>query len=120
MRLLRAAGFDGVKLDGCGAELDPQLWHELLLASGVPVVIENAHNGATAATQVPWGTSYADAAGCPFHVYRSSSDLRRRLRQSGLQSANGLPPCRQESLGARVLGLPGHAQFRAPATLPWT
>ena len=75
VRLLRAAGFDGVKLDGCGAELDPQLWHELLLASGVPVVIENAHNGATAATQVPWGTSYADAAGCPFHVYRSSSDL---------------------------------------------
>jgi alpha-galactosidase len=73
VRLLRAAGFDGVKLDGCGAELDPQRWYSLLAAS--PVVIENAHNGATAATQVPWGSSYADAAGCPFHLYRSSSDL---------------------------------------------
>jgi hypothetical protein len=73
VRLLAAAGFDGVKLDGCGAELDPPLWYSLVASS--PVVIENAHNGATAAAQVPWGSTYADAAGCPFHMYRSSSDL---------------------------------------------
>ena len=75
VRLLAAAGFDGVKLDGCGAELDPPLWYSLIAGAGRPRVIENAHNGATAATQVPWGASYADASGCPFHLYRTSSDL---------------------------------------------
>jgi alpha-galactosidase len=75
VRLLAAAGFDGVKLDGCGAELDPPFWYSVIAGSGRPRVIENAHNGMTAATQVPWGTSYGDESGCPFHLYRSSSDL---------------------------------------------
>ncbi|KAJ8612698.1 hypothetical protein CTAYLR_008949 [Chrysophaeum taylorii] len=57
-------GFDGVKLDGCSAQRDLQLWADLLNASG-PIMIENCH----------WGQTVPNATWCPFNYYRTSSDV---------------------------------------------
>mmetsp|Transcript_25820 Transcript_25820/g.59715 ORF Transcript_25820/g.59715 Transcript_25820/m.59715 type:complete len:417 (-) Transcript_25820:50-1300(-) len=58
-------GFDGVKLDGCSAQLDLDTWHSLIRASSRPVVIENCH----------WGRTLPNATWCPFHFYRTSNDI---------------------------------------------
>jgi hypothetical protein len=38
-------GFDSVKLDGCGAQLDLQKWSDLINQAGKSILIENCHWG---------------------------------------------------------------------------
>lgn len=69
-------GFDSIKLDGCGKEENVELWRSLFNYSiGMrqktnpalqPMLIENCHNGPNVPTS-DW---------CPFHMYRSSTDIR--------------------------------------------
>lgn len=59
-------GFDSVKLDGCGAFLDLDIWYELF---GGRVLIENCHWGGDKPQYVN-GTLW-----CPFHMYRTSGDI---------------------------------------------
>lgn len=65
-------GFDSVKYDSCGGEQDIQLWESLINATGKRVLIENCHNG-------PWlpqpPRKPNSPAWCPFHFYRSSTDI---------------------------------------------
>lgn len=62
-------GFDGVKLDNCGKQLDLQKWSDLMDAASPdkPLMIENCHWGLTTPTADGW---------CPFNFYRSSMDVR--------------------------------------------
>ncbi len=74
-------GFDSIKLDGCGKELAPQLWYDSLewaiaqAPNGTTgggfkgVLVENCHNGGGPQNQPSPGF-------CPFHMYRSSTDIR--------------------------------------------
>jgi alpha-galactosidase len=55
-------GFNGIKLDGCGAEMDLDLWAQLINATGRPVMIENCH----------WGKTLPNKTWCPFNFYRVS------------------------------------------------
>jgi hypothetical protein len=78
-------GYDSIKLDGCGKEEDVALWNEMfdhaIRVGTVPrhagktgMLIENCHNGGPAGN-----TPHYDAKGelqCPFHTYRSSTDIR--------------------------------------------
>ena len=59
-------GFDSVKLDGCGEQLDLQKWSDLINATGKSILIENCH----------WGETLPNASWCPFNYYRSSGDIR--------------------------------------------
>jgi len=59
-------GFDAVKLDGCGAQRDLDLWSDLINATGKPIMIENCHWGETVPTE-DW---------CPWNFYRTSGDVR--------------------------------------------
>jgi len=59
-------GFDSVKLDGCGAQLDLDLWERLFNQSGKPIMIENCH----------WGRTTPNATWCPWNLYRTSGDVR--------------------------------------------
>lgn len=75
VRALVSFGYDGYKLDGCSAEKNISLWYELTHTLGNGATLENCHNGGRTYTDYPWGKDYADAEGCPFHVYRSSPDI---------------------------------------------
>jgi len=70
--VLVEAGFDEVKLDGCGMERNVSHYYNLINATGTPRLIENCHNGGP---EFPTGVDYSDAGGCPFHFYRTTSDL---------------------------------------------
>lgn len=59
-------GFDGVKLDGCSGQWDLDMYARMIKATGRPVVIENCH----------WGRTLPNATWCPFHFYRTSTDIR--------------------------------------------
>jgi len=59
-------GFDSVKLDGCGAQLDLDLWAKLFNESGRSIMIENCH----------WGRTIPTATWCPWNLYRTSGDVR--------------------------------------------
>ena len=63
---LLAYGFDSVKLDGCGAQLDLNLWSRLFNESGKSIMIENCH----------WGRTLPNATWCPWNLYRTSGDVR--------------------------------------------
>jgi len=58
-------GYDGIKLDGCGAEYDLDLWAKLINATGRPVMIENCH----------WGKTLPNATWCPWNFFRTSGDI---------------------------------------------
>jgi alpha-galactosidase len=62
-------GFDGYKLDGCGAQTDMQLWDDIFKAAGKSVMVENCHWG----SKVPYEPN---ATWCPWNFYRSSGDVR--------------------------------------------
>lgn len=57
--------FDGVKLDGCSAAVDLDAYARALGGSGRPIVIENCH----------WGHTLPTEGWCPFHFYRTSTDI---------------------------------------------
>ena len=59
-------GFDSVKLDGCGAQRDLDLWANLMNASGRAIMIENCH----------WGGTTPNATWCPWNFFRTSGDVR--------------------------------------------
>lgn len=61
-------GFGSIKLDGCGVEKNITLFSELFNKSGVPVMLENCHNG-----NPTYPTSREHA---PFNFFRSSTDIR--------------------------------------------
>ena len=42
---LGALGFDGVKIDSCGAQKNMTLYASLFNETGKPIVIENCHQG---------------------------------------------------------------------------
>lgn len=71
MKALRAFGFDGYKLDGCGAQTDMQLWDDVAKETGGPVMVENCHWGAT----VPYEPN---RTWCPWNFYRTSYDVRAK------------------------------------------
>jgi len=64
-------GFDGVKLDGCGVQLDLDLYYNLVNDSGRPIVIENCHWGDNQLPDFQPTLEY-----CPFHFFRTSHDIR--------------------------------------------
>ena len=59
-------GFDSIKLDGCGKELDLYKFNALFNATGKAFLIENCHWGNT----VPQNQS-----DCPYSYYRTSGDI---------------------------------------------
>jgi alpha-galactosidase len=66
-----AYGFDGVKLDGCGGQMNLSQWRyylQLYSPHQKTIVIENCHWG-----QGPPPTR--DVGGCPYHFYRTSGDI---------------------------------------------
>lgn len=58
-------GFDGVKLDNCGEQLDLNLWANLIASQGKAIQIENCH----------WGRTTPNATWCPWNFYRTSGDV---------------------------------------------
>lgn len=59
-------GFDSVKFDGCGKQMDLDLWAKKLNETGRPVLIENCH----------WGLTVPNSTWCPWNYYRTSYDIR--------------------------------------------
>ena len=59
-------GFDSVKLDGCGAQRDLNVWADLMNKSGKAIMIENCH----------WGGTVPNATWCPWNFFRTSGDVR--------------------------------------------
>jgi len=71
---LREYGFDSWKLDGCGAQLDMELWNDLIKASEPTsgrkdIMVENCHWGSAPPFQ-------PNATWCPWNFYRTSGDVR--------------------------------------------
>jgi alpha-galactosidase len=58
--------FDGVKLDGCGKQLDLDRWAHLINRTGRKIVIENCH----------WGNTVPTESWCPWNFFRTSGDIR--------------------------------------------
>ena len=97
-----AFGFDSMKLDGCGKEEDVALWSEMfnhsiriLGANHSGMMIENCHNGGPAGN-----TPHYDEKGelqCPFHTYRSSTDIRN-VYGSILVNLMSVPPLAKANL----------------------
>lgn len=56
-------GYDSVKLDGCGAFLDLDLYYELYSPNNI--MIENCH----------WGVDTPTLTHCPYHMFRTSGDI---------------------------------------------
>jgi alpha-galactosidase len=72
VRQLHAFGFDGVKLDGCGAQRNLTLYAQLMNRTGKSYLIENCHFGRC----TDWdNSSCPTAAWCPFNWYRTSGDI---------------------------------------------
>lgn len=62
-------GFRSLKVDGCGTEGNVSLFAELLNQSGVPVLLENCHQGQP--------TREADGTvRCDMNLFRTSKDIR--------------------------------------------
>lgn len=69
-KALRQFGFDGYKLDGCGAQTDMQLWDDIFKADGgKPVMVENCHWG----SKIPFEPN---RTWCPWNFYRTSGDVQ--------------------------------------------
>jgi len=80
-------GFDSVKLDACGKELDLQKWSDLIAATGKSILIENCH----------WGFSRPNETWCPFNYYRTSMDVRASY-QSVLKNLMSTIPFAKKNL----------------------
>jgi len=74
VKALREYGFDSIKLDGCGAQVDLQLWDDLIKATAPTtgrkaIMVENCHWGSV----VPFEPT---ATWCPWNFFRTSGDIR--------------------------------------------
>jgi len=72
VRLLNSFGFDGVKLDGCGAQRNMTLYAQLMKDTGKAFLIENCHWGRCTASD---DSSCPTADWCPFNWFRTSGDI---------------------------------------------
>lgn len=106
------SGFDSVKLDGCGAQENIQLWYDMIsftrslspTRKGKMLLIENCHNGpheGSPASNSPFGPHVPTKDWCPFHMYRSSTDIAP-VYGSVLSNLESIPP-----LAAANLSTPG-------------
>ncbi|KAJ1449428.1 glycoside hydrolase superfamily [Pelagophyceae sp. CCMP2097] len=63
-------GFDSLKMDGCGAQLDLQLYDDLFRSNSPrPISVENCHWG----SKKPFAPN---ATWCPWNTYRTSGDVQ--------------------------------------------
>ena len=69
---LHTFGFDGVKIDGCGAQRNQTLYAALMRDSGKNYTIENCHWGRCTPSD---DSSCPTRTWCPFNWYRSSGDI---------------------------------------------
>ena len=83
VRKLAAFGFDAVKLDGCGKQLNMSLYAQLQAATGKTFETENCHWGTCFpnVSTVPYAFAADDSScptqdWCPFNMYRTSGDIR--------------------------------------------
>ena len=67
--------FDSLKIDGCGNETNLVLWNQVVteLSSDRPILIENCHN---INIHFKPNRTLPPALGCPYHLYRTSFDIR--------------------------------------------
>ena len=72
VRRLHELGFDGVKLDGCGAQRNMTLYAQLMKATGRAYSIENCHWGRCTRGD---DSSCPTADWCPFNWFRTSGDI---------------------------------------------
>ena len=72
VRTLHKLDFDGVKLDGCGAQRNMTLYAELMKATGKAYLIENCHWGRCTGRD---DSSCPTSTWCPFNWYRTSGDI---------------------------------------------
>jgi len=63
--LVEVFKFDSVKLDGCGKQLDLDLWASLINQTGRRIMIENCH----------WGQTVPTKTWCPWNFFRTSEDI---------------------------------------------
>ena len=76
-------GFDSVKLDGCGGQMDLHLFDQYLreLSPDKPILIENCHWGKDGPSILKKNSKQKTVNGeseldCPFGFYRTSGDIR--------------------------------------------
>ena len=66
--------FDGLKIDGCGNETDLVLWNQVVTElTDRPLLLENCHN---INVRFKPNRTLPPALGCPYHMYRTSFDIR--------------------------------------------
>lgn len=81
-------GFDGVKLDACGWQMDLDLWQQLIQQKQTkPILIEACHWGKTVPEKPIYqldqsnnnnnnnSNNTVDTGWCPFHYWRTSGDI---------------------------------------------
>lgn len=72
VRVLHDLNFDGVKLDGCGAQKNMTLYASLMQATGKNYLIENCHWGRCTGSD---DSSCPTETWCPFNWFRTSGDI---------------------------------------------
>uniref|UniRef100_A0A7S4ETD1 Alpha-galactosidase n=2 Tax=Chrysotila carterae TaxID=13221 RepID=A0A7S4ETD1_CHRCT len=72
VRSLHAFGFDGVKLDDCGAQRNMTFYAQLMQRTGRAYLIENCHWGRCDETDA---SSCPTDSWCPFNWFRTSGDI---------------------------------------------
>lgn len=73
VRATVAWGFDGVKIDSCGAQKNMTLYGALINASGKALVVENCHQGRNI---TDGGDPDQMGPGwCPYNLFRTSGDI---------------------------------------------
>lgn len=76
MLSLHSFGFDELKLDGCGAQLNMTRYAELMKNSGKNYTVENCHWGHCGTWKgSPDASSCPSRTWCPFNMYRTSTDM---------------------------------------------
>ena len=83
VKAIVAAGFDGVKLDGCGEFRNLTWWGQLLNETGRSVMIENCHWGQTIPGQTTGDapcTGLGMPSDCPYNFFRSSADIKNNWK----------------------------------------
>lgn len=113
------AGFDSLKLDGCGAQENIELWYDIFAwarsrpntaRSGKMILLENCHNGphsGSPAANSSFGPYVPTKDWCPFHTYRSSTDIAP-VFGSILSNLETIPPLAEANLST-----PGCWAYRA-------
>ena len=114
--LTHRLGFDAVKIDGCGAQLNMTLYAELFNKTGRPIMTENCHAGENF---TDGGTPGQMGPGwCPYNFFRSSGDIKSvwdRVIANLLSVTKFLVASKTVSVGAsRAGGIPSPPRPPAP------